>query len=42
MLCIYEALVGGMLTYVVGVDKEERKSKQTRDGVVLKPRIYGG
>jgi hypothetical protein len=34
--------VGGMLTYVVSVNKEERKSKQMRDSIVLKPRICRG
>jgi hypothetical protein len=27
ILYIYRALVGGMLTYIVGVNKEEKKSK---------------
>jgi hypothetical protein len=42
MLYIYRVLVGVMLTYIVNVNKEGRKSKQTYNSVILKPYIYGG
>jgi hypothetical protein len=42
MLYIYRVLVGVILTYIISVNKEERKSKQMHNSVVLKPYIYRG
>jgi hypothetical protein len=42
ILCICKALVGGILTYIISVNKKERKSKQTHDSIMLKPHIYRG